>query len=107
MIVTTSVSELPVTDPAGTTGPPPPFRRLRETRAGAFSFGGGGNGGGDAGASKPPETSDGSSGDRGSDGDSVGGPVGLSNDLDMAMLKLQTWDLELLHQLMIVRRDND
>lgn len=109
MIVTTSVNELPVTDPAGTTGPPLPLRRLREPRAGAFNAGPGASCGcGDGrGASKLPCGPGASVGSGGSEGCSVGGPAGRSNNLDMALLKCQTRCLELLYQLLIVRRNDN
>src|SRR5262245_5187865 len=108
MMVMTSVSERPVTDPAGTIGAggalrperrglpsPPSARAVRPVRPVP------------AGARRAWRRSAASRA-RGDGGpDAVVQPVGLSNDPDMALVQLQARRLGLTHQLVIVGSDQD
>src|SRR5215467_6661465 len=108
MMVMTSVSERPVTEPAGTIGAAvwlglPRRERVRGPSPGS-SFGG---------PVRPPPVVKvdvpvcGSNASCSARWRSVGGPVGLSYDPDMAVVQLQPRRFGLPHQLMVVRGDDD
>src|SRR5215472_12506249 len=108
MMVMTSVSERPVTEPAGTIGAAVWLRTVRRERV---------RGEPSPGSSLrtpvvvakapvcgPPKVS---CSTRERDGLSAGGPVGLSYDPDMALMQLQPRRFGLPHQLMVVRGDDN
>src|SRR6516225_5329466 len=113
MMVMTSVSERPVTEPAGTIGAAVCLGSARRERVRGPSPGSSLVGG-------PVRTpvvvkagapvcgpSKASCSMRGRVGCSAGGPVGLSYDPDMAVMQLQPRRFGLAHQLMVVRGDDD
>src|SRR5262245_65237200 len=108
MMVITSVSDRPVTDPAGTIGALAcawSARRDRGRSVGlCWSCGGRPRWTCVGGPVTGPPWKSGSS--RAPLGSSVGGPVGRSYDPDMTVVQFETRRLGLPHQLMIVRGDD-
>src|SRR5215470_15395228 len=112
MMVITSVSERPVTDPAGTIGALAcawSARRARGRSAGlacAYWWGGGPPRWACVGGpvTGPPWKS---GSRRAPLGSRVGGPVGRSYDPDMTLVQFETRRLGLPHQLVVVRGDDN
>src|SRR5262245_8579441 len=108
MMVMTSVSDRPVTEPAGTTGAIVALRaarRVRDSPPPCSSCAAGPVRLATAGRVRRPGGRSASSGRWG--GRVPGKPVGLSNDPDMAVVQLEAGRLGLAHELMIVRGDHD
>lgn len=99
MIEMTRLSELPVTDPAGTTGFWPPFLSRRLVRPRASLRGGTGLGRDGRAVTTSSRMS--------SDSRRAGRPPVLSNNPDIPLVQFQTGRLELAHELMIVSCDHD
>src|SRR5262245_45512018 len=105
MMVITSVSERPVTEPAGTIGATGALRTDRRVRGSASGLAPPRKPVRPWGCARSAWNRSAASRTRGAV--ESGHPVGLSNDPDMAVLQLQARRLGLAHELVIVRGDQD